>query len=309
MPRSIGLLVVLGLAAAAAAQTDDAYTIKVKRSCKGDTTEQDKQETENFVLKFEGADGKTVREEKRERTVSQVYKETILDKERDKKPTRLRRQYSKAVIKSKVEEEKHMPFEDKKVLIEKKEDGKYHFSLEGGDELRAEDTTLLNRAFNNNGSDSDDDALEKAFFPTRPVKVNETWTLDVDSVLKAFEKDARRPFQADRDKTTATGKLLRAYKKDGRQYGVLDIHIEMPLKGELPLGKGQKGAPIEAGSRMTYRAKVDGCIDGTSSDTVVDLTVDMVIVARIPVAGGKELKMTRRGTQKGKSITRDLSSK
>jgi hypothetical protein len=308
MRRNLCLLLVAGLLVGAApVRIEDAYTIKVKKNGKGDVTTEDKQEIEDSKVKIEDPDGKVLQDKKEVKTTTQAYKETILEKEAGKKATKLRREYTKATVKT-GDDEKTLPYQGKTVLIEKK-DGKFHFTIEGGAELTGKDAALLNKSFNKDAKDdSDGDDLEKAIFPKKPVKVNESWSIDAPALIKSFEKDSNQPIPVDKAKVAGTGKLLKAYKKDGKQYGVLDIHIDVPLKGDFPLGPGQS-APVRAGSTMTMRIKVDGCIDGTSSDAVTEMSMDMDLNAVIKAAGGKEYKMSLVLKQKEKGTEKDLSKK
>ncbi len=307
MGRKMGLLVLIALVAAAAPLRDDGYTIKIKKSGQGDVTKQDKEETDDNSFKLVGPDGKALKENKEERTVTQSYKETILAKEKGKKPTKLRREYTKAVVKV-GDKETTLPYQGKTVVIEKK-DGKYHFTIEGGEELTGKDAELLNRSFNKGGDDSDDDEMEKTFLPKKPVKEGDTWTIDGAAIVKAFEKDAKQPIPVDKDKAIGKGKLLRAYKEGGRQYGDFDIDLDVPLKGEFPLGPGQT-APIQAGSKMTMKVQIKkGCIDGTASDGNVEMAFHMDLTATFKGPDGKEYKITINSKHKEKSKEEQLSKK
>ncbi|HWG47126.1 MAG TPA: hypothetical protein VN688_30460 [Gemmataceae bacterium] len=309
MPRNICLLVVAGLLAAAAPiRVEDAYTIKTKRDGKGDVVTKDEQKTETSHFKVEGPDGKLLKNEKKEQTTMMTYKETIVEKEKGKKATKLRRAYTKAFVKT-IEGDKTtettLPYQGKTILIEKK-DGKYHFSIEGGEELTGEDAELLDKSFNKEGDDSDDEEIEKALFPKKPVRVGESWKLDAVSLWKSFEKGTRSPFPLDKAKASGTGKLRKAYKKNGAQFGVLDFSVTMPIKGQFPLGKNDTAA-IQDGSKMKVHIEVDTCIDGTLSDGAGDITTDIAFTAVFKGPGGKDYKMMVSGTHKEKSTEKDLS--
>lgn len=308
MVRKLGLLVLVGfLVAAAPVRVDDAYEIKIKKSGKGAITQQQKENHEESHVKIEGPDGKALTDKNDSKTTIEEYKETLLEKVKGKRATKIRREYTRAVIKS-GEEEKPLAYDGKTLLIEKK-DGKYHFTIEGGEELKGKDAETLSRSFNKPvGDDGEGSEVEKAILPKKPVAVNGTWKIDAEDLSKALTKDTNQPFPVDKSKASGQGKLLRAYKKNGRQYGVFDINVTLPLKGDFPLGKDQK-APIQPGSKMTLHAKVDGCIDGTSSDTVSETTMNIDLVALISTPGGQELKMILKVSQKGKDSEKDLATK
>jgi hypothetical protein len=306
MLRKFGLLVLVSLLAAAApVRLDDAYPIKIKKGGQGDVSTQDKQSTETASVKLEDPDGKVLQDKKEERVITEAFKETIQEKVKGKKATKLRREYTKATVKA-GKNETTLPYQGKTVLIEKK-DGKYHFTIEGGEELMGKDAELFDKSFNK-ADDSDDELLEKAILPQKPVKVNETWKIDSDALVKSLTKDMKQALPVDKSKAGGTGKLIRAYKKDDKQFGVLDVKIDLPLKGEFPIGAGQK-APIQEGSKMTMRMEVDTCIDGTATDTVANMSMEMDLVATIKGPDGKDYKMTVHSAQKEKSNEKDLSKK
>jgi hypothetical protein len=301
------LLLAAGLLAAIVPlRADDTYTIKIKKSGKGDVTAQDKQEIDHIKTKFVGPDGKVLQEQEQKIVTTQVYKETILEKEKGKKPTKLRRDYTKAVVKT-GDKEKTLPYQGKTVLLEKK-DGKYHFTIEGGEELTGADAALLNREYNKGGDDTDEGDILDTLFPKKAVKVGESWKLDPKALLKAFERDSKQPAPVDKDKITGKGKLVRAYQKDGKQFGLFDFDIEMPMKGEFPLGPGQK-APIQDGSKITLHVTADACIDGTASDAVAEMAMDMGLTATLKLPDGKEAKLNLNVQHKVKGDEKDLSKK
>jgi hypothetical protein len=307
MLRKIGLLGILCLLMAAApARLGDTYSIKIKRSGKESVTQHKREETEDSHIKLEGPDGDALNDKKESKTTIEEYKETILEKKKGKRATKIRRQYSKAVVKTNGKEQT-LPHAGKTLLIEKKGD-KYHFTIEGGEELKGKDAESLNRVFNKpNDDDSDNDELDKVFLPKKPVAVNDTWKIDPDELIKAMAKDPQQRLPVDKSKATGKGKLLRAYKKNGRQYGVFDIEVKLPLKGEFPLGKDTK-APIREGS-ATMHMKVDACIDGTSSDAVAEMSMTMDLVAGIKMPGSQDLKITLHIAEKGKDDETDLAKK
>jgi hypothetical protein len=306
MLRKMGLLILVGLLAAAApVRVDDAYNIKLKKSGKGEVSHHKKNSTEIANFKVENGDGKVVNEKKEKKIVIEEYKETLVEKEKGKRATKIRREYSKATTKT-GDKETTLPYDGKTLLIEKKGD-KYHFTIEDGAELTGKDAADLDRSFNKESKDNEED-LEKAFLPKKAVKVNETWKVDTDELIKALDKDTKSPFPVDKSKASGTGKLLRAYKKDGRQFGVFDIQIDMPLKGEFPLGKDQ-GAPVQEGSKMTMRFKGDACIDGSSSDSEGEMSMDIDLVATFKGPDGKDFKMTLQAKSKGKETEAEAAKK
>ena len=96
-------------------------------------------------------------------------------------------------------------------------------------------------------------------------------------------------------KSTVTGKLLKAYKKDGAQCGVLEFNITIFIT-EIDIG----GSLIKTtdGSKLVLKGTVDTCIDGTMhfEDGKMEVLIDMK--AEIPNVASFELKGTSTGTDK-----------
>lgn len=306
MPRKLGLLIVVSLLAAAAPLRNDSHTIKIKKSVQGNVIRLDREETDDSSFKREEPDGK-VSQERKERTILQSYKETIVAKEEGKRAAKLRREYTKAIVKT-SDKETTLAYQDKTVLIEKK-DGKYHFAFEDGKELTGNDAELLNREFNKGGDDGDDADMEKAFLPAKPVKEGATWKIEAEAITKAFEKGASQPLPMDKGNVKGEGKLLRAYKDGDRQYADMDIDITIPLKGEFPLGKGQT-APIGSGSQMVMKIRYKKiCIDGAASDRVTDMSFDMKLDTTFKGSDSKEHKFRITSKHTLKNKREDLSKK
>jgi hypothetical protein len=306
MRRKMGLLVLIALVVAVAPLRGDGYTIKIKKSEQGDVTKQNKEATDINNVKFVGPDGKP-QEVKQESTVTQAYKETVVAKEKGKKATKLRREYTKAVVKV-GDKEITLPYQGKTVVIEKKDDDKYHFTIEGGEELTGQNAGLLGGEFAK-GGDSESTDLEEVVLPKKPVKEGDTWTIDGATIAEALKKGAPQPLPVDKDKAAGKGKLLRVYKERGRQYGDLDVELDVPLKGDFPLGPNQTVA-AQAGSKMTVKVQVrKACIDGTASDGNVEVAFNMDLVATSKGPDGKEYKITINNKHKEKGKEEELPKK
>ena len=305
MIRTVRVLLLVGLlavpAALWAAPAPDRYTIKVKKGGKGSVTQVDKQDTEETKVKIEGPDGKVLREDEEKRTTRQAYKETTLEKPGpDKRATRLERAYTRAV--ETVGGAEHtLSYQGKTVVIAEK-GGVYHFTVDDK-ELPARDAALLHRTFNQGGADEAE--LAKRMIPPKAVGVGETWEVDWRPLpgLLLFGRD--QDVAIDASKATATGKLLKVYRKDGKPFGVLDFHIDLPLTGEMPLGKAK--VTLRPGSRLLLKIKADTCIDGTSSDAVAEWSKEMKVEGVSKGTDGKAYKVTINQVTKGEDTATDLS--
>jgi hypothetical protein len=290
MARSIPLAVALGFVlASAAARADETYAIKFKEPGKGDVTQvdsTDKSDSHNQLLDSAGKlltdpNGKASLDSAE--TVEKVaaYRETVLEKEPGKlQPTRLERHYDRAQVKT-GGKTRDLPYQGKTVLIEKK-DGKYHFRVKDGAELEGDDAAQLDEEFNK-GSDEE---FLKAFLPGKAVAVNDSWKIDMGPLVTAYARANK--LDIDADKAEGKGKLVKVYEKDGARFGVLEVHLELPLKG---MGEGNKKLPLQAGSKWTMDVSADGCIDGSRLDGTRKSLSKIDATAAVPLPDGTKAKL------------------
>jgi hypothetical protein len=183
------------------------------------------------------------------KTKSLIYiDETLENPKNTRRPTKLKRTFEKAILV--VDGQKlNLPVEGKTVLIEKKGD-KYSFTVDGrrvtGDSLK-----MLDEEYNQPGQGEVRDLM----FPKKPVRPGESWKIDPAELAKTIGE--KGPTFAV-DKLTATGTLVKAYKKDGRQYGEVEFSFDAPL---INLGPNNPVAVKEG--KMTMKLTGDGCLDGT----------------------------------------------
>ena len=307
MIRTARSLLLVGLLAVPAARwaapAPARYPIKLKTGGQGSVTQVDRQDTAETKFKIEGPDGQVLREDQEKRTTRQAYQETILERPGpDQRATRLERAYTRAV--ETVGDAGHtLSYQGQTVVIERK-GGTYRFTV-GPKELPARDAALLHRSFNQGGADAAE--LAKRMSPPRPVRVGQTWQIDWRPLpgLLLFGRD--QDVGVDASTATATGKLLRAYTKGGRQFGVLDFHVELPLTGEMPLGKAK--VTLRPGSKLVLKVKADTCIDGTSSDAVAEWSKEMKVEGVGRGSDGKDYKVLIDEVTRGKDTETDLSRK
>ncbi len=197
------------------------------------------------------------------KTKSLVYIDEIIENPKnEKKATKLKRTYEKAVL-GKGGNTTKLPVEGKTVSIEKK-DGKYSFAVDGqaltGDALK-----LLEDEFNK----PDQKDTREVMFPKMPVKPGDTWKIDSAEIVKAIGSSGP---VFEKEKVAASGTLVKAYKKDGKQYGVIDFVFEAPITGF-----GEKSPLMVKEGKLTMKLSGEGCIDGTapsgSSTTKISLGV------------------------------------
>ena len=82
--------------------------------------------------------------------------------------------------------------------------------------------------------------------------------------------------------------LARAYKKDGRQFGVVTVDVTLfATKLDAP---GMEIA-LTDGSKLTIRAEFDNCIDGSAASGRTKITASGKLAARLD-AGTVTLTLT-----------------
>ncbi|WP_439628996.1 hypothetical protein [Gemmata sp.] len=125
----------------------------------------------------------------------------------------------------------------------------------------------------------------EAMLPRTPAKVGEGWAVDLEAVKSIT---GNFPYEYHKEKSSASGRLTRTYKKDGQQCGVIEWKIDMVLDTQLP-----NGSPIRGSlpSTVTF----DGVIDGTARVGKSTLALKGTIDHRDQI--GHEVKTTIEGTQ------------
>ncbi|MBP3960796.1 hypothetical protein J8F10_36710 [Gemmata sp. G18] len=285
---SLACFIAIGLLAAGPARAaDETYTIKLYKSKKGDKTENAKTEEGDtkVVVDIAGTNNKeSIPSGKKE-----VYTEEILEKKAgDKLATKLTREYTVAEKTGKDGATKAV-YAGKTVLIEKKGDT-YQLSIDG-EALKEEDAPELFKSFNKkDGEPQNEDFLSKD-----PVKVGESWKVPADKSEQMFKALGDEKMKLDVKKSTVGGKLLKVYKKDGAQFGVIEITLTA-LITEIDLG----GQFVKAkdDSKLVLKATIDTCIDGTVEfeDSKIDMTID--ISAELPNNGSISISGATKGVEK-----------
>ncbi len=220
--------VVAGLLAASAAG-QDAVEIKIaypKAGQKAKVTVEEKATTKTtFTV------GGNTQSKDEVKTKSLVYVDDVIENPKnEKRPDKVRRTYEKAVVGADGNTKK-LPVEGKTVLIEKTGD-KYAFTVDG-QPVTGEALKLLEDEFNKS----------KEKDPT-------------DDLVKAVGEGG---LKLDKDKLMATGKLVKVYKKEGRQFGVIEFAVDGPITG-----LGEKAPVTVKEGKMTMKLTGDGCIDGSA---------------------------------------------
>jgi hypothetical protein len=284
------------------ARADDTYPIKTKDLAPGDVFEVQKTETVTAASKVVNAAGQSIRDDKQETVTTSVFKETIVKCEPKKNPTVVERKYEKAVVaNTNGKESKELAYHGKTVRIERKQDGKFRFTIDGK-ELSEQDAKPLAQEFEREGDDKTE--LEKAVLPKAPVKIDESWKLDVTPFVKDAAKSGE--MEVDADKAKGTGTLLKAYKKDDKQFGQVKLVLTFPIKS---LGSGDRKMVADPGSVASTEMNLDGCIDGTSNTGVVKSSMKMDFKSSVPDGKGGKLAVTVSADTKSEEVRKELPKK
>jgi hypothetical protein len=265
--RRLTLLTTLSwLLLAPAAPAQDRITIKFKEPGQGESLRVEIKDTSNYKSITTVEKEKEPRKEEFSSTKHLLYTETVQERLDPAKPaTKVKRVYEKAINEGTgaLAKTKAPPYHGKTVLIEKKGD-KYEFRIEGGDvfqdaELEAEFNFDLR----------EQDRQKKIFVAPVPVVVGDSWKVDPRLLLGDFDKKDVILVT----KNVGTAKLSKLYKKDGRQYGVIDAVLEVEFTLLPPKGAKQ-GEGLTSTSRAVMRVSFDGCIDGTFAEGTIKGTAD-----------------------------------
>ncbi len=129
--------------------------------------------------------------------------------------------------------------------------------------------------------------FEKLMLPSKPIKVGETWKVDVGPLVKEIMKEA--PFNFDQAKCTVTGKLTKAYQKDGKTFGAIEFKLDLPI---LSFGEAPKMLAFKEGAKMSMTMNLDVCIDGTSPNGNMSMSSLLTGTGTIKGPDGKEFSMS-----------------
>ncbi len=286
MARSLTCAALLLAVALPVTAADDAYTIKLYKDKEGDVTKKTTVKKTEGTVSFAVGDMKGNEKQKGKEEV--VYTEEILKWPADaKRATKFSRTYEKVDKTSDRGEEVKSFLAGKTVVVDRSKD-KPAFTVDGKpptDDQQKE----LDAEFGEEKSDFD----KHDMLPGKPVKVGDTWTLDKKKVLAALGEKTK--FGFDEEKSSFTGKLVKAAMKDGALHGTIEFNLKFALT-DFPLGPNMAAA-TEAGSVMTIKASIDCCLDGTVAGEKSDITMTMLVKAKLPMDGKLEIDSTVSGTE------------
>ena len=273
------------------------YEIKLRKDMVGDKGLIIKEESASKTTVVKDPDGKVILDTNEKTVESYKYSVEILERDGKKPPTRLRRTYDKAQI-SKDGTTTTLAYEGKTILIEKK-GPRFSFSFEPGRNLTAEEATELSKEFDKPEDRIDPDTV---FLPSKAVAAGETWKIDMENCLKYLGAE-KSGF--DLAKSSGSGKLVKAYRKDGKTFGVMEVKMDLAMAA---LGEGAQKIVLKEGAKMSVALDLDVCIDGTANAGTMKGTITLKGSGAIKGPDGKEftvdLDVTSRMTERQDQQTR-----
>jgi hypothetical protein len=241
--RTLLLTVCVAALAPFARAADESYTIKLERypaPGKSMTVRSSSKMTSSVTVK--DADGNVVNEGKQQETTQEEYTETTVAGG-DKVPKTFKRSYRKART-DKGKGAVARGHEGKVIVFELK-DGKYQVSAEGKEEVPAADLDRLAKSANDRLKEDIDTIL----VPDKAVKVGEGWTIP-SKKLAALPLPGIDPLRS-----KGEAKLVKAYKKGGKQWGTLLITATLGMRKLEKLELDPPGALVIEG---TLDTPIDG---------------------------------------------------
>jgi hypothetical protein len=196
-------------------------------------------------------------EKKNEDAWEMVFVQTVLQP--GDPPRKFKRHYEKATRTTKGETISLVY--DGKTIVFDLAGNQYKASAEG-DGLGPLPLANLVRSLN------DEIHVEHALVPSKPVKLNERWTLQRQQVAGVFGKIA----VIEPSTSRGEAKLTKVYFKDGQQFGVIDYDIVLAIK-EI------QGAKFSSPILGTVKGTVEAAIDGSS--TSINSSWDMKTVGKV----------------------------
>jgi hypothetical protein len=262
------------------ADAQDAVTIKLRKEQKGDKVAVARTRVGTTTVTA----GKTKQTRKEEYRYE--YTDKVIDMSADAaKPTRVDRSYEIARKTDPVTGDlKTLSFSGKTVEIQVSPlEGVGYIFIVGGNAIQPPEVDDLLNEFQ--GGPKPGERRPKpeidALMPKKAVKPGEEWAGDLSAIMGLM---GNPQFTLDKKKSKVTGKLAKAYTKDGRRWGVIELKIVMGL---LP---GPQGP--EVSGTVTTNVTVDAVIDGSSRERTVKMKGQGTLTLEGRKGGGVRVEMS-----------------
>ncbi len=264
-------LLAVGLLAA----QDSAVTFKIFKPTVGTTIEVSESDEKTSKITFKVKDKSQTKDEKETSTFR--FKEEILEVDAKGKPTKLQRTYTTADI-TRGGKREDLKLTGKSIIAEKKND-KFEFTTTDSKPLEASALEYLVSKFRN----YDKEMSASDLFPEKPIKPGESWKISPDRLGRVMGDSG---LTLDPEKSTGTGKLLKAYEKNGKLFADFEMTLDLAVK---QVGTGKSVVPMKAGSNLKVEMTATGCIDGTESTGQMKMKMSGELLGDLPTA---ELTLT-----------------
>jgi hypothetical protein len=297
MNRTVLSILLAGLFAVPAF-AQEKFTLKLKCEAKGDAIQSTEKNTEIAKATFSVMGN--IQPKNDNKSVLSTFKQEIIDKEPGMKPTKLKRTYQKAEM-TVAGKKKTLTFIGKEVLIDLS--GPNQKFTVNGNELAGDDLVFMKEQFKEKSSKLDDSHIEDLMLPKNAVAVGGAWKPDVADLVKALS-DKTDKMTVDVAKSTAAGKLQKAYKKDGKQFGAFEVVMNLAL---TQIGAGPTAIDLDATSRANIMMRFDGCIDGTSLACKKEMIMEIKMAGSLKAAKGVEVKLDAESKITGIQSIQDLT--
>jgi hypothetical protein len=272
------------------------YPIKLAKPGPGEAFQVKVENNTDVDFKLLDAGGNAVMDKKEVKGHLFIFREVGLERgPAGGDLVKLKRTYKKAQ-RTVDGDRRTLPFQGETVLINKKE-GASTFQIEDGEVVEGEDAKELAEEFNKGGAGK----LLEVFLPKKAVKVNEAWAFDTAMLAKDFMKDGK--IEIDAAKSTGAGKLLRVYQKNGRQFGVIELTVTLPVTALI--NDGNK-TPTKQG-KLVIKVESDRAIDGSLDESLLKVSFDGDIRGEINANGmdfGLEIMIRGRVEEQRTPVTK-----
>lgn len=263
---------IVALVFAAPALADEPVTIKLRLHAQpGKTVTTTSKHVDSGSTRLEDADGKQLLEIKPGGSET-VTRTTVLEADKDGVPTKYLRSYEKATEKENGKE-KTLSYQGRTLLFEKGKDGKFRVGAAGKGDLEPADAEkLVDRA----NKPNETEAILKQFAPRKPVKVGDSWPLDIKLIAPILDG------KVDEKKSTATAKLAKVETRGKAPVGTFELDVKLALTST----SGKIDMTFDPPATATIKGTVELVIDGSSTEAKSDVVMSMKGAGKWSAPGG-----------------------
>jgi hypothetical protein len=219
----------------------------------GQTSVTREQFRSELSMRITNNDGKTLNTRRDSESTEAAFSETTLRKTPGGRE--FRRRYER-VVKTNRTGTRLLPQSGKTLLILER-NGKFSIRNESGPPLETEEIQELSKELELGRKVAD----RNLCVPTSPVAVGQIWSITPGEASVCFNTLG----ELEPAGSSASGRLVRTYEKNGRSFGTVEIDIALRIKN---MGTLRFDSPAV----FKARVQIDGCIDGVSPGGRLALT-------------------------------------